>query len=141
MEVQQLTVLDDSILQRLLKWSRPHDTLSLDRCRKLLADDRNLLIAAFQEGAPVGVIVAYILPRLHNNVVFLYEIDVHSHHRKTGIATRMIAFLKAWSWKNGIPEIFVFTNAANTAAMMLYERTGGKRPNPEDVMFSHEIER
>src|SRR5258708_7368102 len=126
-KIHVLEAQDTSILKNVLGWSRPKEQVSISRCKTILSDPRILILVAIREQMPVGIIIGYVLPRLHGDVMFLYEIDVHTDFRRNGIATKMIEHLKGRCLERKISEIFVFTNAANKGAMGLYERTGGNR--------------
>lgn len=137
MNVFRLNTNDAGILRELLRWSRPQEIVSLDRCKSILSNPKNLVIAALIDEKPVGISVGYVLQRFLRDVVFLYEIDVHIDYRRSGIGSQMIEHLKTWCRQKQLEEIFVLTNSSNAAAMRLYESTGGMRPDLDDVMFSY----
>jgi ribosomal protein S18 acetylase RimI-like enzyme len=93
----------------------------------LLDDPQAVLLAALEDGSPVGFVLAYELQRRHGHAVTLciYEIEVHEAHRRRGIGTRLLRELEALARERGVAEAFVLTEADNTAAMRLYESAGG----------------
>jgi ribosomal protein S18 acetylase RimI-like enzyme len=67
--------------------------------------------------------------------MFLYSIDVFPDFQGRGVGTALIEKLKGMALARGCSEIFVLTNASNSAANRLYQKTGGIRENPDDVMY------
>ena len=105
----------------------------------MISHSGNWFIVALSKGRPVGLIVGYEIQRFPGDVMFLYEIDVHPDHRQKGVATQMVEFLKTECRRRKLREMFVITNENNVAAMRLYEKTGGKRPHPDDAMFDYDL--
>lgn len=72
--------------------------------------------------------------------MFFYEIGVHKDFRQQGIGKALIGELKKITKEMAINEIFVLTNHSNTAAMRLYESTGGVLSEETDeVMFTYNL--
>ena len=130
---------DGVILHNAVKWSRPGEKVSLRLCTQLLARPDNCFIAAMIDGSPVGLIVAYVIPRFRGEAMFLYEIDVHPKHRRQGIATKLIEALKKTCRTRRLKEIFVLTERSNRAAMHLYRKTGGHRAHSDDALFIYAL--
>ena len=63
------------------------------------------------------------------------SIDVFPDFQGRGVGTALIEKLKGMALARGCSEIFVLTNASNSAANRLYQKTGGIRENPDDVMY------
>jgi len=104
-------------------------------------NERNVLLVSYYDGAPSGFLYGYALEALNScqPKMFLYSIDVFPSFRKKGIGTALIEeFTKIASSLN-CSKIFVLTNGSNQAAMRLYEKTGGKRENPDDVMYVYDL--
>ena len=97
----------------------------------------NVFLSAEANGAPVGQLIGYILPRWDQaaGIGFVYSVDVDEAYQRQGIATRLMALFEEVGRAAGCGEGFVFTNASNPPAMALYEKMGGVRPNPDDVMW------
>lgn len=100
-------------------------------------DEDNILLVASVEGQPAGFLYAYVLeaPHLPQPKMFLYSIDVFPDFQGRGVGTALIEKLKGMALARGCSEIFVLTNASNSAANRLYQKTGGIRENPDDVMY------
>jgi ribosomal protein S18 acetylase RimI-like enzyme len=103
----------------------------------LLADDRTIMLAAFEDDEPVGFVLAYALPRRHGDAAMLsiYEIDVDAERRRAGIATALMHHLSELARERGIAEGFLLTNESNEAAMAFYASLAGERPNQDDVLW------
>jgi ribosomal protein S18 acetylase RimI-like enzyme len=131
--VRRLGPGDEHVLERLAEQGPPA------RAGELLADERTLLLAAFEgdDSEPVGVVLAYELLRRHGDPsrLFVYEVGVAPTARRRGVATELLRELARIARERGIRHGFVLTNEANEAAMELYQSLGGVRPNPDDVLF------
>ena len=129
MEVRRLRKGDEDVVARLAT-SKPQTAL--------LEDEGTIFLVAFDdEGAPIGFVFGYELPRRHGDpsILFVYEIDVDVTSRRQGIAARLLRELAQIAHARGIETGFVLTNASNAAAMRLYESVGGTRPNDDDVVM------
>ena len=107
----------------------------------LLGDERTIFLVSFdEEGAPMGFVFGYELPRRHGDpsILFVYELEVDAAWRRRGIASRLLRELAQIARARGIETGFVLTSASNAAAMRLYESIGGTRPNDDDVMWDFE---
>jgi ribosomal protein S18 acetylase RimI-like enzyme len=100
-----------------------------------LADNDLVNVVALDGGEIVGFLYGYILRRFERTSFFIYSVDVAEHARRCGVAKSMLSALRERGRAGAWDEMFVFTNASNTAAMRLYASAGGVRPNPDDVMF------
>ena len=111
-----------------------------DNLAAFLADPNCILLAADVAGKPVGQVTGHILRRWDSKppMLFLFSIDVLEAHRQKGVARKMIQLFHRIGKEAGCGGSFVFTNASNTPAMALYQSLGGKRTNPDDVMFEWE---
>jgi ribosomal protein S18 acetylase RimI-like enzyme len=110
---------------------------------RFLSNSHNILLSAEVEGVLVGQAIAYILESWERDqsMLFLYSIDVLEEYQRQGIGRGLIATIKKIGQAENCSEGFVFTNESNLAAKGLYESTGGKRSNPDDVvMFEYNLE-
>lgn len=108
---------------------------------KFLSNSQNILLSAEIDDAPVGQVIGYILARWDKDesMLFLYSIDVAETYQRRGIGTALIEAVRKLGRLQSCSEAFVFTNQSNFAAMQLYQSTGGKRSNPDDVvMFEYD---
>jgi ribosomal protein S18 acetylase RimI-like enzyme len=136
--VRRLGPGDEHVLERLAEQGPPA------RAGELLADERTLLLAAFdrEEPEPVGFVLAYELLRRHGDPsrLFVYEVGVAPAARRRGVATELLRELARIARERGIRHGFVLTNEANEAAMELYRSLGGVRPNADDVLFDFDYD-
>lgn len=108
---------------------------------KFLGNLQNILLSAEVDDALAGQVIGYILDRWDQNepMLFLYSIDVAETYQRRGIGTALIEAIRKLGRIQNCSEAFVFTNESNLAAMQLYQSTGGKRSNPDDVvMFEYD---
>jgi ribosomal protein S18 acetylase RimI-like enzyme len=105
----------------------------------LLQDSRTIFLVAFDDGAPVGFVLAYALPRRHglNVTLCVYEIEVSAASRSRGVGTRLLRELEQVARQRGIEEGFVLTDEDNAAAMRLYESVGGRRNDVVEWDFDY----
>lgn len=108
---------------------------------KFLSNSQNILLSAKVDDVLVGQAIGYILERWDRDepMLFLYSIDVVETYQRRGIGTALIEAVRNLGREQSCSEAFVFTNESNPAAMQLYQSTGGKRSNPDDVvMFEYD---
>jgi aminoglycoside 3-N-acetyltransferase I len=134
--VRRLVPGDEQVVERLAEQGPP------ERASELLADERTIFLAAFEDGQdePIGFVLAYELLRRHGEPsrLFVYEVGVAPEARRRGVATALLRDLARISRARGIRRGFVLTNEANEAAMELYRSLGGVRPNADDVLWDFE---
>jgi len=107
-----------------------------------LRDERNVFFLALEAQEPVGFLRGTVLRQIHTErpQMFLYEIGVAPAHRRQGIGRSLIRALIAHCQDRGFDEIFVLTDPANSAAVSLYQSTGGRPETPADRMFVYHLD-
>ncbi len=105
--------------------------------RSFLADSRNYFVAASVQERWIGYAIGYELPHPERpaGMLFLYSIDVAANHRRKGVGSRIIKFLRSIAETRHLAEVFVFTNHSNPAAVAFYKQTGGMIKNGDDLLF------
>lgn len=104
---------------------------------ELLTDSRSIVIAAINDGEPLGYLVAYWFPSLDGDrLAYLYDIEVALEHRRRGIARSMVEELLSISRQTGIESIWVGSSLTNTAACELWRATGATRDGDQYVEFT-----
>lgn len=105
------------------------------------ADGRNYLLVAREGHKLLGFLYAYLLDAPHSlrPQMFLYSINVFPEFQRRGVGRALIEELKKIAREGRCSEIFVLTNAANLPANLLYQKTGGIRENPDDVMYVYPL--
>jgi aminoglycoside 3-N-acetyltransferase I len=92
----------------------------------LLGRDTFVAIAAESAGKVVGGLAGYVLPKFEQarSEFYIYDLAVHSAHRRRGIATGMIRALQRYAAARGIHVIFVQADYGDDPAIALYEKLG-----------------
>jgi ribosomal protein S18 acetylase RimI-like enzyme len=98
----------------------------------LLDDPRTIFLVAERDGAVVGFVFGYLLPRRHREEaeLFVYELGVDEPHRRRGVAAALMEELRR---RGGGAPAFVLTEPDNEAANATYASLGGRRS--ETVMW------
>jgi aminoglycoside 3-N-acetyltransferase I len=143
MEVRRLGS-DDSQLGvdtiRLLKAPDGYPIPSARYLRRFLSCPENVWIVAFDDGVPVGYLVAYLLDRVDRDqqMMFFYEIGVAESHRRRGVGKRLIGELKSICREADVMKMWVPTGRSNVAATRLYSSTGAvPQPSGDEVTYAY----
>ena len=117
-----------------------HD-LSAEATRAYVADDRNVVLLAFDGSAPVGFLRGTTLAQLRStrSQMFLYEIGVVATHRRRGVGKALVTALLELCRAQGYAEVFVLTDPGNAAAVRLYQATGALPETPADRMYVYRL--
>lgn len=109
--------------------SNPPDDAYLER---LLSGDTFLGLVAQGEGAVVGGLAGYFLPKFEQarTEFYIYDLAVAEAWRRRGVATAMIEALKAECARRGVWVIYVQADYGDDPAVALYTKLGVR----EDVM-------
>lgn len=95
---------------------------------QLLARDSFIALVALKQGAVVGGLTAYWLPKPERarSEIYLYDLAVDIAHRRQGIASALLTELKAVARERGAWVIFVQADTApeDAPARALYARLG-----------------
>jgi cytidine deaminase len=133
---------DDSLMAGLLARAFLNQpVVSQEHLQDLLADDRNIVIAALQNESPVGFLIAHHFPSLAGEqLVYLYDIEVSQEHRRTGVSRSMVAALKNLCLIRGVNRIWVGSGLNNSAACALWAATGAARVSDQYVEFVYALD-
>jgi aminoglycoside 3-N-acetyltransferase I len=93
---------------------------------EVLAKDHVIVLAALQDGAVAGGLVAYELDKLEQarREVYLYDLAVAEPRRRQGIATALIRRLQEIAAARGAWVVFVQADYQDAPAVALYEKLG-----------------
>jgi aminoglycoside 3-N-acetyltransferase I len=93
---------------------------------QVLAKDHVIVLAALQDGAVAGGLVAYELDKLEQarREVYLYDLAVAEPRRRQGIATALIRRLQEIAAARGAWVVFVQADYQDAPAVALYEKLG-----------------
>jgi GNAT superfamily N-acetyltransferase len=131
-EIRRLGPGDEDVV-RALATRPPHF--------ELLHDERTIFLVAFDDGEPIGFVLAHHLPRRHDPPakLLVYEVDVAEEHRRKGVGKALLQELARIAQDRRIPVGWVLTDDWNEGAMALYRSAGGKDPH-EETMWVFEYE-
>ncbi len=134
--IKRLTPNDSHLAIQLIsrfKSKKPSQTY----LKNFLKNPHNYLLIAENDGKPVGFLLAYTMQRIDQDAIMIYihEIEVTKEHRRKGVGKNLIEKLQHEAAQEKAVKSFVITNSSNLAACKLYESTGAKRPNQDDVVF------
>ena len=98
----------------------------------LLSRDTFVAVAALVGETVVGGIAAYVLPKFEQPraELYIYDLAVDEAHRWRGVATAMLARLRALAAERGIYVVFVQADHGDDPAIALYTKLGVR----EDVL-------
>jgi aminoglycoside 3-N-acetyltransferase I len=141
MQIQRLTPADIDLLRQLnAVFAHAFDDADAyggappdeAYCRQVLGKPHVIALVALKEAAVVGGLVAYELDKLERarSEVYLYDLAVDAAHRRQGIATALIAQLRAIAHERGAWVVYVQADYGDDPAIALYEKLGVR----EDVM-------
>jgi aminoglycoside 3-N-acetyltransferase I len=99
---------------------------------ELLGKEHVVVLVATAGDGVVGGLVAYELDKLEQarREIYLYDLAVHSGHRRQGIATRLIERLCRIASERGAWAVFVEADHGDDPAIALYTKLGTR----EDVL-------
>jgi aminoglycoside 3-N-acetyltransferase I len=98
----------------------------------LLGSPGFVAVAAIRDGAVVGGLAAYVLPKFEQarSEIYIYDLAVDEPFRRQGIATGLILMLRAVAVARGASVIFVQADPGDAPAVALYSKLGKR----EDVL-------
>lgn len=93
---------------------------------ELLASDHFIAVAAVDEGEVVGGLGAYELKKFERarSEIFIYDLGVAESHRRRGIGTAMIEYLRDLAADRGAWVMFVQSEDGDEPATELYKSVG-----------------
>ena len=99
---------------------------------KLLAGDAFIALVALHDETVVGGLAAYELKKFEQerSEIYIYDLAVREERRQQGIATALIAELKAIARRRGAYVIYVQADYIDPPAIALYTKLGTR----EDVL-------
>lgn len=100
--------------------------------QKLLGGEHFIALAAIENGAVIGGLAAYELPKFEQarSEIYIYDLAVAADHRRKGVATDLIETLKAIGAARGAYVIYVQADPPDAPAVALYSKLGTR----EDVL-------
>ena len=97
-----------------------------EHARKLLADANFIALVAEQDGHVTGALAAYVLPKFEQarSEIYIYDLAVDLGHRRRGIATGLIGWLREHARAINAWAIYVQADPPDAPAVALYEKLG-----------------
>jgi ribosomal protein S18 acetylase RimI-like enzyme len=117
------------------------EEVSLGYMERFLSDPTTYLIVAELDGEIAGFVLTYALRRMKQDdsvKMFIYEIEVAPKHRRKGVGTALINYVRDIVRKEKMYSAFVFTNYSNEGAVEFYKSTGAAIENGDDLLFYYE---
>ncbi|MGD1099627.1 MAG: GNAT family N-acetyltransferase [Thermoplasmata archaeon] len=108
------------------------ETPELSAARAFLADERNVLLAAYEGSETVGLLRGTELTQLRSKrkQMFIHEIAVDERFRRRGVGKALVTSLLRECRELGFEEVLVSVDPTNSPAVRLYLTTGAL---PEEV--------
>ena len=139
--VRRLSSSDEEIARQIAAEFLHRPLVASAHLANLLADERNIVLAALRGNALIGFLVAHVIPNLSGQtLVYLYEIEVVESERRMGVATRIVSMLEDICRARGAARIWVGSSLSNTAACALWASTGAIRVSDQYVEFEYDFE-
>ncbi|MEO8202169.1 MAG: GNAT family N-acetyltransferase [Gemmatimonadota bacterium] len=122
------------IAMMALIFEEAHESLSDDYVDRLLVRDDFWVLAAFEEGQPIGGLTAHTLPmtREASSEVFIYDIAVRPEYQRMGVGRQLVETLRTAAAATGIDDVFVPADNDDLHALAFYRAIGG---GPSPVTF------
>lgn len=112
------------------------EAVDLEATRRFLADDANVLLLAYEDGAAAGFVSGTALTHPDKSApeMFLNELAVDEAFRGRGIGRALVAELWRLAQSRGCRGMWVLTDDDNAPANKVYSAAGGERLEPQ-VMY------
>jgi len=72
-------------------------------------------------------------------MMYIHQVEVLPEFRQKGIGKQLMEGFIELCKNNNCGRLFLITNKSNVAALTLYERSGGKAPSEDDIVFTFEV--
>lgn len=97
-----------------------------DHLRRILADEKFIVLVARVGTEMVGALAAYELVKFEaeRSEIYIYDLAVREAYRRRGVATALIEALKPIARDKGVWAIFVQADPPDAPAVALYEKLG-----------------
>ncbi len=118
------------------------DALRPEMVEEFLNDPRHHIVVATAGDTVIGFASAvhYVHPDKAPEL-WVNEVGVAPVFQRRGIASKMLAVLLDHGRQLGCVSAWVLTENDNVAALTLYERTGGRRLEPDPVLLEFTLNR
>ena len=124
-EVAGLSLLDE--LYEIEKQSFKKEAFSKREIAYLLEDYESIGLAARLEGEIAGFVITRIEVEKGETFGHIFTLDVSPHHRRKGIAQRLLGELEKMLKQKGVAESRLEVREDNVAAIGLYLKLGYRK--------------
>ena len=101
------------------------DPASVELAERFLRSEGHVILLAYSGDVPAGFVTGVAMTHPDKGTeMFLYELAVDEAFRRRGIGTALVTALRDLAIENGCYDMWVLTDADNTAALATYEGTG-----------------
>ena len=133
-ETKRLQATDIDLAKKLIKVWQEVDGIENGKIPseayliESLSEKHFHVMVALENDEVLGGLTAYELRSfdVEQTELFLFELGVSPHHRKRGVARKLLEDLSTACIQKGIKTFFLGTEMDNTVARQVYEKTGGK---------------
>ena len=141
MIVRRLEAGDEAVAREAVATFK-HSYPTLDHMGRFLGDKDHYFFVAGVDGELAGFLLAYKMERCDGEraMMFLYEIEVLSRHRRQGVARALVEAVKGECERQGFLKMFVITEESNEPAQSLYASSGGRQEQRGAVLFHYWVE-
>lgn len=137
--IRRLGAGDEAVLQALAARFKAH-VPDEEAARRVLADERNLVLAAVVAGEEVAAhAYGYVLDRVDGRRgAFLYDLEVAEHVRRRGLGRALVEAFLEEARRAGAYKAWVQADEENEAARRTYAAAGASRVG-EDVVLAWDL--
>ena len=136
MIVRRLQAGDETVAREaVVRFKHAYPTV--DHLRRFLGNKDHYFYVAEVDGELAGFLLAYKMGRCDGAraMMFLYEIEVLSRHRRQGIGRALVEAVKGECDRQRFLKMFVFTEESNEPAQRLYLASGGRLEQKGALLF------
>ena len=136
MIVRRLQAGDEAVAREAVaRFKNSYPTV--DHTRRFLGNVNHYFYVAEVDGELAGFLLAYKMERCDGEraMMFLYEIEVLSRHRRQGVGRALVEAVKEECERRGFLKMFVLTEESNEPAQRLYLASGGTLEQKGALLF------
>lgn len=136
MNIRRLNIQDVDKVKDMLYMFRSEKTTN-EKVERFLEKNNNYLIAYLENKKVIGFVLAYKLQRYDekNDMIYIHEVGVLEEYRRLGIGKKLMEYVKDICKEENLSKIFLITNKSNIPAVSLYESSGGKATEDDNVVY------
>ncbi|MBU5439618.1 GNAT family N-acetyltransferase [Tissierella sp. MSJ-40] len=140
MEYRRLNVNDFNKVIEMVKDFRSIETVA-EKAKKFLKNSQNYLVVCLDHNERViGFVLGYELNRYDdkNNMMYIHEVGILEEYRRMGIGKELMNQMKMICDTRELSKMFLITNKSNIPAVNLYESSGAKCTEDDNIVYWYE---